>query len=138
MPALFTYKKLDKLKSRKQTQHLFSKGHSIQVFPIKLIYTLEATETNKLEALSNGMVQAGVGAPSRIFRKAVQRNRVKRLLREAYRLEKPNFLNQVNLNNKKLDLFFLYTDAQVLSQLEIQSKLKEVLTLLIKKIASHK
>lgn len=137
MPKVFTYKKQDKLKSRKQTQHLFSKGQSINVFPIKLIFTLEinATEASKGIAEPNGILQAGVGAPGRTFRKAVQRNRVKRLLREAYRLEKPSFMEQVSLANKRLNLFFLYTDAVVLTQLEIQTKLKEALNLLVKKLA---
>jgi ribonuclease P protein component len=137
LPKLFTYKKKDKLKSRKQTQYLFSKGQSIQVFPIKLIYTIEQTDPDDSNAMiqSDGIVQAGVGAPSRTFRKAVQRNRVKRLLREAYRLEKPNFINQLNLANKRLNLFFLYIDAQVLVQAEVQSKLREALAILIKKIA---
>jgi ribonuclease P protein component len=137
LPKLFTYKKKDKLKSRKQTQYLFSKGQSIQVFPIKLIYTIEQTDPDDSNAMiqSDGILQAGVGAPSRTFRKAVQRNRVKRLLREAYRLEKPNFINQLNLANKRLNLFFLYIDAQVLVQAEIQSKLREALAILIKKIA---
>ncbi len=136
MPKVFTYKKQDKLKSRKQTQHLFSKGQSINAFPIKLIYTIEIMEPDASKGVTepNGVVQAGVGAPSRTFRKAVQRNRVKRLLREAYRLEKPSFMEQVSLANKRLNLFFLYTDALVLSQLEIQTKLKEALSLLVKKL----
>lgn len=137
LPKLFTYKKQDKLKSRKQTQYLFSKGQSIQIFPIKLIYTIEQIEPHDSNAMnqSDGILQAGVGAPSRTFRKAVQRNRVKRLLREAYRLEKPNFINQLNLANKRLNLFFLYIDAEVLTQVEIQAKLKEALAVLVKKIA---
>ena len=136
MPKVFTYQKQDKLKSRKQTQHLFSKGQSIHVFPIKLIYTLEASPSmaNHESLDQSGILQAGVGAPSRIFRKAVQRNRVKRLLREAYRLAKPNFIEQLSLGNKRLNLFFLYTDALVLTQLEIQVKVNEVLTALVKKI----
>ncbi len=136
MPKVFTYKKQDKLKSRKQTQHLFSKGQSINAFPIKLIYTIEIMEPDASKGMteSNGILQAGVGAPSRTFRKAVQRNRVKRLLREAYRLEKPNFMGQVSLTNKRLNLFFLYTDVVVLTQLEIQHKLKEALSLLVKKL----
>ena len=137
MPKVFTYKKQDKLKSRKQTQYLFSKGQSIHIFPIKLIYTIEiiAAHPDAKIVEQNGMVQAGVGAPSRTFRKAVQRNRVKRLLREAYRLEKPNFIERASLQNKRLNLFFLYTDAFVLTQLEIQTKLKEALNLLVKKLA---
>ncbi len=136
MPKVFTYKKQDKLKSRKQTQHLFSKGQSIHAAPIKLIFTLEAVEmnVNQVATEQDGIVQAGVGAPSRTFRKAVQRNRVKRLLREAYRLEKPHFIEQLSIANKRLNLFFLYTDAQVLAQLEIQAKVKEALTLLVKRI----
>ena len=83
---------------------------------------------------ASSLLQAGVGAPSRTFRKAVQRNRVKRLLREAYRLEKPNFITQAALDNKRVNLFFLYTDVNVLTQLEIQAKVKEALTLLVAKL----
>ncbi len=134
MPSVFTYQKKDKLKSRKQTQHLFSTGQAINVFPIRLIYTIEPIETSLDNIAPTSLLQAGVGAPSRTFRKAVQRNRVKRLLREAYRLEKPNFLTQAVLDNKRVNLFFLYTDALVLTQVAIQAKVKEALTLLVTKL----
>ena len=134
MPSVFTYKKTDKLKSRKQTQHLFSTGQAINVFPIRLIYTVEPISTNADNLSLTSVLQAGVGAPSRTFRKAVQRNRVKRLLREAYRLEKPNFISQASLENKRVNLFFLYTDALVLTQVEIQGKLKEALSILVTKL----
>ena len=75
----FTYQKKDKLKSRKQTQFLFSNGKAITMHPIRLIYNIENAESG---IFPTGLLQAGVGAPSRHFRKAVQRNRVKRLLRE--------------------------------------------------------
>ena len=134
MSKVFTYQKSDKLKSRKQTQHLFSTGQAINVFPIRLIYTIEPLATALEMGSPSSLLQAGVGAPSRTFRKAVQRNRVKRLLREAYRLEKPNFLSQAALDNKRVNLFFLYTDASVLTQLEIQAKVKEALALLVIKL----
>ena len=133
MPSVFTYKKTDKLKSRKQTQHLFSTGQAINVFPIRLIYTIEPIPSTADNLSLTSLLQAGVGAPSRTFRKAVQRNRVKRLLREAYRLEKPNFISQASLENKRVNLFFLYTDALVLTQVEIQGKVKEALSLLVTK-----
>jgi ribonuclease P protein component len=124
----FTFQKKDKLKSRKQTQFLFAKGQSMNSFPIKLIYTLEFNEP--------GSVQTGVGAPSRTFRKAVDRNRVKRLLREGYRLERPEFIaSSVDaLNKLRVNLFFLYTDATVISQKEIQEKIKQLLSRLSEKI----
>ena len=134
MPSAFTYKKTDKLKSRKQTQHLFSTGQAINVFPIRLIYTIEPIESTAANLSLTSILQAGVGAPSRTFRKAVQRNRVKRLLREAYRLEKPNFISQAALDNKRVNLFFLYTDALVLTQVEIQGKVKEALSILVSKL----
>ena len=128
MSSQFTFQKKDKLKSRKQTQFLFAKGQSINAFPIKLIYTLESNEP--------GSVQTGVGAPSRTFRKAVDRNRVKRLLREGYRLERPEFIaSSVDaLNKLRVNLFFLYTDATVISQKEIQEKIKQLLSRLSEKI----
>ena len=134
MPSVFTYQKTDKLKSRKQTQHLFSTGQAINVFPIRLIYTIEPIPSTAANLSLTSILQAGVGAPSRTFRKAVQRNRVKRLLREAYRLEKPNFISQAALDNKRVNLFFLYTDALVLTQVEIQGKLKEALSILVTKL----
>jgi ribonuclease P protein component len=128
LPTHFSYQKKDKLKSRKQTQFLFAKGQSMNAFPIKLIYTIEAFEP--------GTLQAGVGAPSRTFRKAVARNRVKRLLREGYRLERPSFVEATTTTMEKLrvNLFFLYTDATVITQKEIQEKVKQLLARLAEKI----
>ena len=134
MSKIFTYQKIDKLKSRKQTQQLFSTGQAINVFPIRLIYTIEPIATTADNTTYTSLLQAGVGAPSRTFRKAVQRNRVKRLLREAYRLEKPNFISQAALEYKRVNLFFLYTDALVLTQVEIQGKVKEALSILVTKL----
>jgi ribonuclease P protein component len=139
LSKVFTYQKADKLKSRKQTQHLFSTGKAINVFPIRLIYTIEPIPTTADNLTLTSILQAGVGAPSRTFRKAVQRNRVKRLLREAYRLEKPNFIIQAALNNteinpKRINLFFLYTDALVITKVEIQEKIKEILSILVTKL----
>ncbi len=144
MSKLYSYKKEDKLKSRKQTQFLFAKGLSMNAFPIKLIYTIEEYATLStilpnpfldLQLIQEkGQLQTGVGAPSRTFRKAVQRNRVKRLLREGYRLEKPAFLASTALQGKRVNLFFLYTDATVLSQVEIQEKLSQLLKRLSEKL----
>jgi ribonuclease P protein component len=82
-------------------------------------------------------LQAGVGAPSRHFRKAVQRNKVKRLLREGYRLEKPDFMNAMSLTNTRLNLFFLYVDVNVQSQQQIQATIKLLLHKLADKLKSN-
>jgi len=133
LPKKFTYQKKDKLKSRKQMQFLFSKGTAITMHPIRLLYTIEKGEAG---IFPNGLLQAGVGAPSRQFRKAVQRNKVKRLLREGYRLEKPNFTNSINLTNTRLNLFFLYLDALVQTQQQIQATINLILQKLADKLKS--
>jgi ribonuclease P protein component len=142
----FTYQKKDKLKSRKQTQFLFSKGSAISVGPIRLLYTLETEDAEEFSIensskekfpkgeFQKGVLQAGVGAPTRHFRKAVMRNKVKRLLREGYRMERPAFMNAINIDHKRLNLFFLYTESKVLTQQEIQEKIKAVLQKLADKL----
>lgn len=144
MSKIYSYKKEDKLKSRKQTQFLFAKGQSMNAFPIKLIYTIENLEQlsgnlpspflNLTTIKEQGQLQTGVGAPSRTFRKAVMRNKVKRLLREGYRLEKPTFLSGNHLQGFRVNLFFLYTDSNVLTQKEIQEKIKQLLARLSEKL----
>ena len=72
-----TFSKSEKLKSQKQIEQLFEKGKAITAFPLKLIY-LKTNDENKV----------GVSVSKRIFSRAVDRNRIKRLLREAYRVNK--------------------------------------------------
>lgn len=118
-------------------QNLFSFGKSMSNTPLRLIYTLEKLETTEGANLSDLILQAGVGAPSKQFKKAVHRNRVKRLLREAYRLEKPAFKAQLPLKGMRLNLFVLYMDTNVLPQSEINEKMKAILNLLVKRIYGH-
>ncbi|MBP5999582.1 MAG: ribonuclease P protein component [Sediminibacterium sp.] len=134
MSKIFTYQKKDKLKSRKQTQNLFSFGKSMTNAPLRLIYTLEKIETTDAANPMDLVLQAGVGAPTKQFKKAVQRNRVKRLLREAYRLAKPAFIAQLPLKDMRLNLFVLYMDTNVLPQSEINAKMVGLLNQLVKRI----
>jgi ribonuclease P protein component len=134
LSKIFTYQKKDKLKSRKQTQNLFSFGKSMTNAPLRLIYTLEKIETTEAANPMDLVLQAGVGAPTKQFKKAVQRNRVKRLLREAYRLAKPAFIAQLPLKDMRLNLFVLYMDTNVLPQSEINAKMVGLLNQLVKRI----
>jgi ribonuclease P protein component len=134
LTKIFTYQKHDKLKSRKQMQNLFALGKSMSNAPLRLIYTLENIAEGDLTSSSALVIQAGVGAPTKQFKKAVQRNRVKRLLREAYRLELPAFKAQLPLQGMRLNIFILYMEANVLPQTEINAKMNLILNQLAKRI----
>ena len=101
----FTLKAQERLKSRKVIQHLFKEGKSFTHFPFRVIY-LE-TENHLLP------LQAGFSVSKRHFKKAVDRNRIKRLMRECYRLQKNNLKTELEENHKSLVVFFIYTGNEL-------------------------
>jgi len=82
----FKYSKKDKLKSKKLIEQLFTEGKAITVYPLRLIYL-------KTEFEDNSILKTGVSVSKRLHKTAVARNNIKRLLREAYRLNKPLYFN---------------------------------------------
>ena len=106
MTGSFTFLKTERLKSRKQIDILFAGGKAFSVFPVRVIYQFS------LPADKAGL-QIGVTASKRYFKKAVDRNRIKRLLREAYRLQKEELVAQVKAVHKTGYLFFVYTDRSI-------------------------
>lgn len=77
----FTYPKHEKLKSQKHIELLFSEGKSVSKYPLRLVYVpVELEEGEK--------IKIGVSVSKKNFKKAVDRNHYKRLLRECYRLNK--------------------------------------------------
>lgn len=85
----FKFPKKEKLKSRKAIKQLFKEGKGIAKYPVKLLY---------LPAKDAQLNQAGFAVPKRNFKLAVTRNRIKRLLREAYRLHKTEVLENHGTN----------------------------------------
>lgn len=124
----FSYGRDQKLKGTKLTEQLFSEGKSFTVFPIKVFY-LPVTEVVDFS------VKAGVGATARNFKKAVDRNHVKRLLREAFRTEKTILADYVKANQKAVAVFFLYIDKVLPENAVIQSKMPVAISKLIKYLA---
>lgn len=80
-----TYPKEEKLKSKKTIELLFTKGKSVSKFPLRLVY-IESDFGIDLE--KKNRLKIGVSVSKKNFKKAVDRNYFKRVLRETYRLNK--------------------------------------------------
>jgi ribonuclease P protein component len=112
----FTFNKAEKLSREKTIQELFNKGSSFYLYPFKVIYILNPDQSvNRPQIL--------ISVSSRNFPRAVDRNLIKRRIREAYRLQKEIMESE----SKKRVFAFVYTSRSVLPFAEIKSKLFLVL-----------
>lgn len=118
-----TFKKEEKLKKRKLIGQLFAEGKSISVYPIRLIY-LETEHDSPYK------IQAGVSVSKRNFKKAVDRNRIKRLLREVYRKNK--YLIYESEHTKKHIFMFIYVGKKEVTYGVLEEKMKQLLNEFLK------
>ncbi|MGB1169104.1 MAG: ribonuclease P protein component [Flavobacteriaceae bacterium] len=113
-----TLGKTERLKSKKLIKKLFEEGVSIKNFPFRLVYI--TTEKPP--------IKSSFSVPKRNFKKAVDRNRIKRLIKEAYRLEKKNLFKTLSFNCVFM-ITFLGKKEPTFS--EAQKKIGELLKLFI-------
>ena len=150
----FTYPKTEHLKSRKAIDQLFKSGESFFVYPYKVIYRLidngqlimdnaagepEAkveTPNNQLSII-NYQLLSGFAASTRNFKHAVDRNRIKRLGREAFRLNKHALEQQLATNQLALQVFFIFTDKKLPDWKLIEPKMQACLKKLIHLTKKH-
>jgi len=119
-----TLGKEERLKSKKLIESLYAEGKSIKNFPLRLVYL-------QVEHTSNFPVQAGFSVPKRNFKSAVSRNRIKRLLKEAYRLQKTVVYSGVD---KPYVFMISYIGKEELAYDVIYSKMNKLLQLFVEKI----
>ena len=112
----FTYPNPEKLKSKTTIDALFSEGKSVSKYPLRLVY-VENTEPNA------EVIKMGVSVSKKYFKKAVDRNYFKRILRETYRLNKAILLEN---NDKNYAFMFFYQTKDRLSYAEIELKTKQL------------
>ena len=112
----FTYPKNEKLKSKITIGLLFSEGKSVSKYPLRLVYYSGALGNPEK---SDEKIKMGVSVSKKHFKKAVDRNYFKRVLRETYRLNKHLLID--NLDQPHAFMFF-YQSKDRLSYEEINTK----------------
>ena len=128
---LFTLGKNERLKSRKQIELLFSSGKKITVTPFRIFFLISSQqETGSLKSNLN----FGVGVSAKNFKKAVDRNRIKRLLREAWRLQKNELKGKLQASGRHMNVFFIYTAKELPDYGLVFNKTELAIKKLIKEI----
>jgi ribonuclease P protein component len=132
-----TLPKAEKLKGRKQIEALFAEGKAFTLFPIRVVYRLEpgpAQADGPTPTEATAFPRVGVSVSARHFKKAVHRNRIKRLLRESYRLQKQILPNAGLAQGLQLAVFFLFVGKELPSYHLINEKMCQCLQRLAKQM----
>jgi ribonuclease P protein component len=118
--ADLSFHKQERISGRKLISAVFHQGKSLSSFPFRVICLQTSQQANV-------PVRIAISVPYRNFRKASDRNRIKRLFREAYRKNKEGLYQHLFSNGKTYAILFIYTGKAVPSYKELEQKI--ILTL---------
>lgn len=145
----FTFKKEEHLCSRQLIDRLYTEGHRLMVFPYSVQWmTLESGEplshsatqpprNSATQPPSHPATQVMIVAPKRKFHHAVDRNRVRRLTRECYRLRKHTLYDFLQQNGLALVFSMVYIHNEIMTFDQLGHKMDKLLAALQKDIRAH-
>ena len=117
--------KNERLKSKKQINKLFTEGDTFFSYPFKVYYLYDGEKEDR-------GARVLVSVSKKKFKRAVDRNRIKRIVREAFRKNKAVLYDYLQENNKSLWLGLIYSGETILSYQETERKLILILQRLTK------
>ena len=120
----YTFRNEEKLKKKNLIKELFASGKSVSLFPLKMIYL-------QYDHDSPFKIQAGVSVSKRNFKRAVDRNRIKRLMRESYRKNK--YLIYNNEDTKKHIMMFIYQGKKEVAYELMEEKMNQLIEKFLQK-----
>lgn len=117
----YTFKKGERLKSKKLIESLFCEGKRLKSASLQMVFL-------QIEHDSDNLYQAGFSVTKKRFKRAVDRNRIKRLMRESYRLQKHQLVVHNSENyTKKYVFMFIYIADNIHSYQTIEQSMIELL-----------
>ncbi|MBP5341067.1 MAG: ribonuclease P protein component [Bacteroidales bacterium] len=125
----YTFPKEERLCSRKQIDQLYDEGNRLMAFPWSVQWM-------KLDNPASPRCQVLIVAPKRKFRHAVDRNRVKRLTRECYRLRKSTLYSFLDEHRLNIVFSMVYVHNEILTFDQLGHKMDKLLAALEKEIKS--
>ena len=127
MEKNYKFTKSERLSRKSVVERLYAEGRSVAAYPLRAVYLpLEPEEGEPAASIL-------ISVSKKRFRHAVDRNLVKRRLREAYRLNKHQFLETLLQNNCRMAVSILYLDKQHHSYAHLQARLRKLLQAIITK-----
>ena len=117
----------ERIKQRKIIEEIFSTGSTIYKDFIRINYI-------KTDFDDDTIAKVAFSVPKKKFKRAYKRNRLKRIMREVYRKNKPEFYDILSNKNIKIALLFVYLDNEIKDYDTIEKKMKLALEKLVKKL----
>lgn len=124
--ALFSFSKKERLKNKIEIESLFSEGNRFFEYPFNVIW--------KLDSNSDSTLKMAVSVPKKKIPNATDRNKIKRLVREAFRINKTIIQQPLEAKNVKLHLMLVYSQSSIISMSEIEDKISVTLQRLAEQI----
>jgi ribonuclease P protein component len=122
-----SFPKAEHLCGEKRIARLYTQGEAFMAFPFRVVFRIEQKKD-----LATASVMVSV--PKKRFKRAVKRNRLKRLLREAYRLNKHALIDLLDEKQLQIHVVFNYVSDEELDFVTVEKKMKAALQKLMDKI----
>jgi ribonuclease P protein component len=123
----FSLSKNERIKSKKTIETLFQQGEAFFSYPYRIVYSL--AQNAETPALC-----FAISVPKRFFKRAHDRNRIKRQTREAYRLQKQSLLTNVQTHHHALNMMLIYQAREVMDSISLHKHMQQCLEHLQKRI----